>query len=143
MNEKRRKRILVVDDDPDILEQVALELRQEGYQVTEAGGQTEAEKVLEKGNPDLAVVDLMMENMDSGFVLTHYLKNLYPDTPVVLLTAVTAATGMSFAASSDEARSWVKADLVLDKPVRPEQIKAEVRRLLRVAEPSAAPHAHH
>ena len=131
MNEKRRKRILVVDDDPDILEQVALELRQEGYQVTEAGGQTEAEKVLEKGNPDLAVVDLMMENMDSGFVLCHCIKRRDPATPVIILTAVTAETGFDFDVTSAMEQSWIKADLLLDKPVRGEQLRSAVKKLFK------------
>jgi CheY-like chemotaxis protein len=68
--------------------------------------------------------------MDSGFVLCHNIKKLYPGTPVIILTAVQAATGLDFKARSAEAGSWVKADVLLDKPVRPEQLKAEVRRLL-------------
>ena len=51
-------------------------------------------------------------------------------TPMILMTAVTAATGISFADRSAEAQSWLKADCFLDKPVRPEQLKAEVRRAL-------------
>ena len=61
--------------------------------------------------PDLAVLDLMMENMDSGFVLCHHVKRLFPDTPVILLTAVKSATGLDFRPGSDEAASWVKADV--------------------------------
>jgi CheY-like chemotaxis protein len=78
------------------------------------------------------VVDLMMENMDSGFVLCHHVKRLFPETPVILLTAVKAATGLDFSPTSQDAASWIKADALLDKPVRPEQLKQEVRRLLKV-----------
>jgi len=105
-----RKNILVVDDDIDLLEQVALVLSNEGYNVTKAQGQKEGEDALLSTVPDLAVLDLMMENMDSGFVLCHHVKRLYPETPVILLTAVKAATGMDFHPNSDEAASWVKAD---------------------------------
>jgi len=124
------KKILVVDDDIDLLEQVATILTGDGYEVRQAQGQDEAEEQLTAFIPDLAVLDLMMENMDSGFVLCHNIKKLYPGTPVIILTAVQAATGLDFKARSEEAGSWVKADVLLDKPVRPEQLKAEVRRLL-------------
>ena len=124
------KKILVADDDPDVVEQLSLLLTAQGYEVHAAGGQKEAEELLLSVRPDLAIIDLMMEEMDSGFVLCHNLKRLYPETPVILLTAVTAATGLSFDVRSPEAQAWVKADKILDKPVRPEQLRAEVRRLL-------------
>ncbi len=126
-----KARVLVVDDDPDVVEQLTIALKGAGYEVFAGSSQKEAEELLLSVHPDAAILDLMMEQMDSGFVICHYLKNLYPDVPVILLTAVTAATGLSFASSSAEAQAWIKADRVLDKPVRTEQIKAEVRRLLR------------
>ena len=129
---QEQKKILVVDDDIDMLEQVALILKKEGYQVIQAQGQKEGEEALLTAIPDLAVLDLMMENMDSGFVLCHHVKRLFPETPVILLTAVKAATGLDFSPTSQDAASWVKADVLLDKPVRPEQLKQEVRRLLKV-----------
>ncbi len=128
--------VLVVDDDPDVVEQLTIILQGEGYRVVAGASQREGEDLLLSTRPDVAIVDLMMEQMDSGFVLCHYLKKLYPQTPVILMTAVTSATGMSFAATSPEARSWAKADRVLDKPLRPEQIKAEVRRLLGAQAPA-------
>ena len=124
------KNILVVDDDIDLLQQVALILKGEGYHVVAAQGQKEGEEALLAMIPDLAVLDLMMENMDSGFVLCHHVKRLFPETPVILLTAVKAATGLDFHPQSGEAASWIKADVVLDKPVRPEELRQEVRRLL-------------
>jgi len=126
-----QKNILVVDDDIDMLEQVALILKTEGYRVIKAQGQKEGEEALLTAIPDLAVLDLMMENMDSGFVLCHHVKRLFPETPVILLTAVKAATGLDFHPQTNEAASWVKADVVMDKPVRPEQLRQEVRRLLK------------
>lgn len=128
-----QKNILVVDDDIDMLEQVAMILKAEGYRVIKAQGQKEGEEALLSTIPDLAVLDLMMENMDSGFVLCHHVKRLFPETPVILLTAVKATTGLDFHPQSDDAASWVKADVIMDKPVRPEQLKQEVRRLLKIA----------
>jgi CheY-like chemotaxis protein len=125
-----KKKILVVDDDLDILERMTAILSGAGYEVVTAEGRVAAEEVMLKVKPDLAIFDLMMEEKDSGFVLSYQIKKLYPDTPVILLTAVTGATGLSFSAQDPESQSWVKADKWMDKPVRPEQLKAEIRRLL-------------
>ena len=139
----KKAKVLVVDDDPDVVEQLTVTLTKAGYDVVSGGSQDEAEQLLLSGRPDIAILDLMMDQMDSGFVVCHHLKQLYPDTPVILLTAVAAATGLSFSATSTEAKSWVKADKVLDKPVRTEQILAEVGRLLpQPAGKDAAAHHH-
>jgi len=135
-------KILIVDDDPDILDQLTLTLSADGYEVISAEGQAAAEEAILKTRPDLAIVDLMMEEKDSGFVLSHQIKKLYPGTPIIMLTAVAGATGVSFATQSTEARSWIKVDKILDKPVRGEQIKAEIRRLLSAEPAGASPPRH-
>jgi CheY-like chemotaxis protein len=126
----RPRTILVVDDDFDLLEQVVSILEADGHTVVKAHGQVEGEEALLSCMPDLAVLDLMMENMDSGFVLCHQIKRLFPEVPVILLTAVKSATGLDFSARSAEAASWTQADVILDKPVRAEQLRAAVGRLL-------------
>ena len=124
------KKILVVDDDIDHLDHVAMILKAEGYDVIKAQGQKEGEDAILTTIPDLAILDLMMENMDSGFVLCNQIKRLYPETPVILLTAVKSATGLDFSPKSSGAARWIKADVLLDKPVRPEQLRNEVKRLM-------------
>jgi DNA-binding response OmpR family regulator len=127
------KKILVVDDDPDIVEQVTMILKKDGHDVHVAGTMNEAEEMLLAVKPDLAIIDLMMEEKDSGFVLCHRIKKLYPGTPVIILTAVKAATGLSFAADSAVQQSWLKADLLLDKPIRGERLRSDVDKLLNRA----------
>lgn len=124
------KKILVVDDDIDLLDHIAMILKADGYDVITAQGQKEGEDAILSAIPDLAILDLMMENLDSGFVLCHQIKRLYPETPVIILTAVKSATGVDLTPKSSGAASWVQADLMLDKPVRPEQLRNEVKRLL-------------
>jgi len=135
-----KRTILVVDDDPDIVEQVTTILTADGFRVVAANSLTEAEECLLSVRPNLAIVDLMMEQMDSGFVLCHKLKNLYPEMPIIILTAVTASTGMSFTARSADEKSWIKADSMLDKPVSPQQLKKEVGRLLGLTYSSGEQH---
>lgn len=123
-----RRKIFVVDDDPDIREQVAIIMKNQGHDVQVASGQEEALETLLSFIPDLAIIDLMMEHMDSGFVLCHHIKKLYPGTPVIILTAVQASTGLDFKAKSAEAASWVKADALMEKPIRAEQLTEAVNR---------------
>ena len=125
-----KKKILIVDDDLDLLEQMATILSAAGYDVVTAEGQAAAEETILKTKADLAILDLMMEQKDSGFVLSYQLKKLFPEMPVILLTAVAGATGLSFNTQQADAQSWMKVDKLLDKPVRPEQLIAEVQRLL-------------
>ncbi len=84
------KTILVVDDDPDFLLQQQLQLEAAGFRVLVADGQAKAEELIAGNAPDLAILDLMMENFDAGFVLCHRIKKLHPGTPVILVTAVTS-----------------------------------------------------
>ena len=133
-----KKKIMVVDDDPDILEQLSIILQSGGYETRSIASQREAEEALLLEKPDLAIVDLMMEDSDSGFIVCHHLKRLYPETPVILLTAVRSAAGLSLEVSDAKVQQWVKAERILDKPVRPEQLLAEIRRLLHEPEMSNA-----
>jgi two-component system, OmpR family, response regulator len=126
-----RRTILVVDDDPDFLDQMRAQLAAAGFDVVAAGSAREAEQVIARGMPDVAIVDLMLENMDSGFSLCYHIKRRDPARPVILVTAVATEAGIEFDAATDEERSWVKADVTLAKPVRFEQLVREIHRLLK------------
>jgi CheY-like chemotaxis protein len=124
------KTVLVVDDDPDILEQQKVILGAAGYRVVTCGSRAEAEEYISGAAPDLSIVDLMMETNDAGFVLCYHLKKKFPKTPVIVLTSVMGETGVQFDAMTEDERSWLKADTLLNKPVRPEQLLREVERLV-------------
>jgi CheY-like chemotaxis protein len=126
------KRILIVDDDEDQIAILSAELGEAGYEVVTANTQESAEDLLMGCKPDLAVLDLMMEHMDSGLVLSHRIKQLYPDTPVIILTSVASETRLEFDPRTAEDHRWVKAEAWVDKPVRSEQLKGEIGRLLAV-----------
>jgi CheY-like chemotaxis protein len=138
----KEKVIILVDDDEDMLEQLSYVLHAAGYSVRTAASAADAEQLLLSVRPDLAILDLMMENMDSGIVLCHTLKKLYPGLPVILLTAVTSATGLDLKPGNAEAQNWLLADAILDKPARPEEIRATVSRLLGETAEAAPEHAH-
>ena len=74
-----KKKILVVDDDLDLLEQMTADADRSGLRGRlQPKGRRAARKRLLKMKPDLAILDLMMEEKDSGFVLSHQIKKLYP-----------------------------------------------------------------
>lgn len=123
-----KKMILVVDDDIDFLAQMEINLKGAGFDVVTAEGQQQAEAFLAKSRPDLAIVDLMMEHPDGGFALSYHIKKKDPKIPVILVTAVTSETGMTFDAATREERSWVKADAFLSKPIRFEQLLREIHK---------------
>jgi DNA-binding response OmpR family regulator len=127
-----KKTILIVDDDMDYLYQLRLKIERFGFEVITADSQREGEQLIETFKPDLAIYDLMMENEDSGFVLSYKTKKKYPDVPVILATAVTAETGMSFDLSEESNQQWIKADLFLDKGIRGDQLEKEIKKLLKI-----------
>ena len=129
---KNQKTILLVDDDMDYLFQMKFQLERIGFMVITAEGQREAEELIKTIKPDLAIFDLMMENDDSGFILCYKMKRKYPDVPIIMATAVSAETGMSFGISSEDERKWIKADLYLEKGIRPEQLQKEITKLLKL-----------
>jgi CheY-like chemotaxis protein len=122
--------VLLVDDDPDFLLQQKMQLEAAGFEVLAAEGEAQAEKILARQRPDLAVLDLMMQNADGGFVLCHHVKKKDATIPVILVTSVNAETGLGFDAATSAERSWIKADAFLNKPIRFEQLKREIDRLL-------------
>lgn len=124
------KTVLIVDDDEDFLLQQEICLKKAGYRVRTAAGRKEAELLVEKEKIDCAVIDLMMEEVDGGFVLAHHLKAANPALPVIMVTAVTSETGLNFGTMAEGEKKWVKADVVLAKPIRYEQLIREVQRLL-------------
>ncbi|MCM2266549.1 MAG: response regulator [Elusimicrobiales bacterium] len=133
MTDKNKIKILVVEDDPDMMEQMKIYLESEDYEVVSASTQKEAEPLIRPGNFKAAVLDLMMENPDSGFVLSHKIKKMDPSIPVVIVTSVTKETGFYFDKAHDP-KTWIKADAIIHKELRFEQLKSELKRLMGAGE---------
>ncbi len=126
------KIVLLVEDDIDYLEQMKISLKSFGYEVISGDSQKIGEELLEKHKPDIAIFDLMMENQDSGFILSHRAKKLHPKMPVIIATAVGAETGILFNVETDEDKKWLHADLILEKGIRPDQLHREINKLLKL-----------
>lgn len=115
-------RILVVDDDIDILQLVTIHLAREGYNVVQARNGLDALKLLEEIEVSLAIVDVMMPGMD-GFSLTKILTEEM-DIPVILLTArgQLADKEQGFKSGSED---------YLVKPFEPKELLFRVNVVLR------------
>jgi DNA-binding NtrC family response regulator len=125
------KTILIVDDDDDFRLLLGDYLKMEGYNVLAADGVVKANVIMAESHYDMAIVDLVMEDTDSGFVLSHRIKKINPNTPVILVTAAPSEARLQFDTSSREERSWIKADAILEKPIRFEQLDREIKRFFQ------------
>lgn len=132
METTNKKTIFLVDDDVDIIMQMTKMLENMGFEVISACGQKEAEEKMGSVSPDIAILDLMMENKDSGFILSHRLKNRFPGLPVIIATALTSETGMMFSLEDSNDKKWIHADLYLEKGIRPDQLHREINKLLKI-----------
>ncbi len=126
MSEKRK--ILIVDDDPDILSQMRVILEANNYTVYTCDNSREAFDLFEEIKPDAVASDLMMEEMDSGFMLTYKIKKTEhgKKIPVILLTSATYVTGYKFDAFTQEEKDWLKCDAVLNKPISVEELMKKI-----------------
>ena len=116
----------------DYLFQTKINIESFGFEVVTAENEQEAEDVISKMKPDLAILDLMMEKEDSGFILCYKMKKVYPDMPIIVATAVAFETGISFNLNSEADRKWIKADLYLEKGIRADQLHKEINKLLKI-----------
>lgn len=124
MNKKNVK-ILLVDDEPDILEIVGYNLSQEGYQVFTASNGKEAIKKAKKVLPHLVIMDVMMPELD-GMEACEQMR-LIPELQHTIITFLTARSeDYSLVAGFDAG-----ADDYISKPIKPKVLVSKVKSLLR------------
>jgi len=122
MNEHRPRRILLVDDDPNLLVVLAEQLRDDGFEVSTARDGQEALHRLDAGWPDLILLDLMMPKVD-GLALAREIKAA-ADLPIIVLSAIDTAD--SKARLLDEV-----AEDYVSKPYHYPELRARIERVLR------------
>lgn len=116
-------KIMIVDDDPNIRELVAILLKNSGFTVSEAKDGRDALGKMGQANPDLCIIDLMTPNMD-GYELCRRLRQYHENLPVLMLTAKAElpAKVRGFEAGTDD---------YLTKPFEGDELLLRVRALLR------------
>jgi two-component system alkaline phosphatase synthesis response regulator PhoP len=119
------KKVLIVDDEPDILEFLQYNLKKEGYEVVTAGDGKQAIVVAEREKPDIIILDIMMPEMD-GVETCRQLRSHkdFLDIPVAFLTA--RDEDFSQIAALD-----VGGDDYITKPIKPRVLISRIQALLR------------
>ena len=123
--EKKNTKILLVDDEPDIVEIIRFNLEQNGYKISTASDGLEAIKIAEKEIPHLIIMDVMMPNLD-GIEACERLRqdDRFSDTIIMFLTA--RGEDYSYVAAFDAG-----ADDYVTKPIKPKVLVSKVKGLLR------------
>ena len=108
-------KVLIVDDDPDIVEALKMTLEANRYKVFTATNGTEGLKQVKAVKPDLIILDVMMDTITEGFQVSYQLRNpdpqseyaLYSKIPILMLTAI------------------------VEKPIRPQLLLEKVKKLIK------------
>jgi len=129
-NPGRKRRILVVDDEPRMIHFIRLNLEHDGFEVSEAASGTQALAQLRDRLPDLVLLDVMMPDLD-GFATLEMIREI-STVPVIMLTAK--------GEEDDRVRGLeLGADDYVTKPFSPRELVSRVRAVLRRVEAPGAP----
>ena len=128
------EKILVVDDDPDLVEVIRLTLEPNGYQVFSAASGSEGLEKVKEIHPDLIILDVMMDYNTEGFQVSLQLRSpdltseyaAYSKVPILMLTAIHNTTSLRFSPDDD----YLPVDDFVEKPLEPRALVQKVEKLL-------------
>ena len=128
------EKILVIDDDPDLVEVIRLILEASGYQVFSAINGAQGLQRIKEINPDLIILDVMMDYTTEGFQVSLALRSqetaseyaAYRDIPILMLTAIHSTTPLRFSPEED----YLPVDDFVEKPLEPDDLVKKVEALL-------------
>ena len=127
-------KILIIDDDPDMVLAVRLCLRGAGHEVFDASNSEKGLRMLGEVKPDLIILDVMMDTTTEGFQTALQLRSpdpaaplaAYSHIPIVMLTALHTTTDLRFGPDQD----YLPVDAFIDKPIEPDKLVSTVNALL-------------
>jgi len=122
-----KEKILIVDDDPDLVETARVYLEKEGYEIASAYNVDDGRAAVESEKPDLLILDVMMEQPDDGIALAQELRRKKVETPILMLSAISRVTSMDY----DKDDGMVPVNEFLEKPVDPKVLIEKVKDLLK------------
>lgn len=132
-----KSKILIIDDDPDLVESMRITLEANDYEVFSAGNGTEGLKKTKEVFPDLIILDVMMDSITEGFQVSHQLRSrdpqseyrTYSNIPILMLTGISEKMHMKFSPKDDE--DYLPVDEFMEKPIRFEALLEKVKTLIR------------
>ena len=121
-------KVLVVDDDVDLVEMNKAVLETRGHTVLCAYTADEARKALKRETPDVVVLDVMMESLDAGFDLAREINRAHPKMPILMLSGIEKQTGLGFKGAEDD--EWLPVFKFIDKPLAPDALADKIEDVL-------------
>lgn len=120
-------KIAIIDDDPDILDASSLVLTAKGYEVITATNPDDGYKIVKEQQPDLIILDVMMNEPDDGFFLAQRFRRENFEIPIIMYTSVSKSIGMDFGVND-----MIPVDDFVEKPVSPDALVDKVEKLLQL-----------
>lgn len=124
------KKIVIIDDDRELVESVSELLKISGYEVYSASNGTDGFNLCADENPDLILLDVMMDTKTEGIELSkklHQHKKLR-EIPVILVTGIRSDMNLPFGLEADE--EYLPVVKVLEKPVRPDKLLGTIKEMI-------------
>lgn len=127
-------KILIIDDDPDMVLAAQMTLEAAGHEIFTAANGTDGLAKVKEIKPDLIVLDVMMDSTTEGFQVSLQLRSPDPtseyaefrEIPIIMLTAIHTTTPLRFGPEDD----YLPVDVFMDKPLDPDALSAKVDELL-------------
>ena len=135
-----KRKILIVDDDIDLCGSLKIVFEHAGYEALTAASRQEGMEKVRTQRPDLIVLDVMMETWQDGFEMSRDLKRdpRFKNMPILMVTSIEEKTGVEIGSTAGDP-VWLPVDAFLDKPVLPDVLVAEIRKLLQSPQAEASP----
>ena len=136
-----KTKILLVDDDQDLVDILTMVMEGRDYEVVSAGDASEALARVDAERPDLIILDVMMPDATEGFHVVWNLRSrhesYFQDLPIIMLTAIHQATPLRFYPDSGDGTyspgEYLPVQGFVDKPVEPEILLKELERVLAIS----------
>ena len=119
-------KILIVDDDPDVVDAAQTVLESVGYQVASASDKDSGMKAVESEQPDLVLLDVMMNEPDDGIAMAQDLRRAKWNKPILMMSSISKVTGMEYGKDNEV----TPVDDFVEKPVKPADLIEKVKALL-------------
>jgi CheY-like chemotaxis protein len=132
-------KVLIIDDDDDVVLTMRLPLEAHGYQVFRAANRLEGLQKVKEVEPDIILLDVMMDSMTAGFEVCRTIRNpdpsseyaAYREIPIVMISAIHATASLRFA--SDKAH--LPVDDFVEKPIEPGVLLSKICEHIRIHRP--------
>jgi DNA-binding response OmpR family regulator len=120
-------KILVIDDDRDLVETTRIVLEKEGFKVITAHNRRDGFTSVKAEKPDLILLDIMMEEDDDGMVLAQQIRKEGIQTPIIILSNINRVSGMTFGKDAE----MLPVNDFIEKPIVPAKLVEKILSILK------------